>query len=101
MIPSRRAGRRRVEMKASMPAAPFHRRAAWVLAAAVAFSLQPLVAAAAPGIEATSAADLQHASFGDYRPSAAARNIADWVRRSGDNRGTSFVIIDKPNAHVL
>lgn len=89
-------------MKASMTAAPFHRRATCVLAAAVAFSIPPLAATAAPvAADATSGAHLVQASFGDYRPSAAARNIADWVRRSGDNGGTSFVIVDKPHAHVL
>src|SRR5437868_1880955 len=72
--------------------------------AALALSLLSvaMTAGAAPAAAGfTTPGTAQHASFGDYRPSVAARSIAEWVRQSGDNGGTGFVVVDKPNAHVL
>ena len=40
------------------------------------------------------------ADFGREKPSAAAREVADWVVRSGDHRGTSFALIDKVQARL-
>lgn len=42
----------------------------------------------------------RHAWFGDARPSADARHVADWVVDSGDAGARSFVIVDKKAARV-
>jgi len=41
-----------------------------------------------------------HADFGNEKPGADARAIADWVVDSGDNARMPFVIVDKKAAHV-
>lgn len=41
-----------------------------------------------------------HADFMQERPSATARQVADWVMHSGDNRNMPFAIVDKVQARV-
>jgi len=41
------------------------------------------------------------ADFASERPSRDARQIADWVVDSGDNRNLPFVIVDKVNARIF
>ncbi len=43
----------------------------------------------------------RRADIGAAAVSVAARHIADWVARTGDNHGLHFVILDKRNAHLL
>jgi hypothetical protein len=40
------------------------------------------------------------AKFATAQPSADTRHMADWVATSGDNKGMSFVIVDKKDARV-
>jgi hypothetical protein len=40
------------------------------------------------------------ADFGKEKPSRDARQVANWVLSSGDNKGGSFVIVDKSRARV-
>jgi hypothetical protein len=40
------------------------------------------------------------ANFGSEQPSPDARHMANWIATSGDNKGMSFVIIDKKDAEV-
>lgn len=55
------------------------------------------IAQAAPATAATPA----HADFQGESASAAAREVADWVVDSSDNRGLPFVIVDKIAARVF
>lgn len=40
------------------------------------------------------------ADFGREKPSAAARQVADWIIRSGDHQGANFALIDKVQARL-
>jgi len=40
------------------------------------------------------------ADFDGAQPSAQTVQVADWILASGDNRGGSFIIVDKSQAHV-
>jgi hypothetical protein len=62
-----------------------------------AWSAEPAAGAVAPaGFGAPRRAD-----FGQQIPSAAARDVADWVLDSGDNHGLPFMIVDKVEARVF
>jgi hypothetical protein len=74
------------------------RLAALVLRAASA--LLPQVAAEVPGV-ALAAEPARHADFGAERPTADARQVADWVLRSGDSQARPFIVIDKKAARVF
>lgn len=50
---------------------------------------------------ANAAAPLQRADFSGEAASAQARQVADWVVASRDNRGLSFLIVDKANARLF
>jgi hypothetical protein len=43
----------------------------------------------------------QQADFSGTPASPEARTVADWVVRSGDNRGLSFIVVDKANAELF
>ena len=81
------------------------RSAATMLAKGLCFGL--LVASftlqqAAAADEAVLAAHRpKRANFELERASLEARHVADWVLDSGDNRGVTFVIVDKTNAKVF
>lgn len=86
------------------------RRAAAVLVAAIcldlfaagaAFAADTAASAPAAGIEAPATASTGLADFRAAAPSSDARRVADWVMRSGDNRGMPFVIVDKKGAEVF
>jgi hypothetical protein len=60
--------------------------------------------AVAAGLASTPALALELIRHADFRAEAAsseARSIADWVTSSGDNRGRSFVIVDKRAAKIF
>lgn len=48
-----------------------------------------------------SPASLKRAKFGPALASAQARQVADWVMNSADNRGLSFILVDKVEAKVF
>jgi hypothetical protein len=56
----------------------------------------PQLALAAERAPAASRAD-----FGHERPSADARQVADWALESGDNAGMPYVIVDKVDARMF
>jgi hypothetical protein len=58
-----------------------------------------LLAAAGVGVHSAPAAD--KADFGAERPTAVARQVADWAVRSGDPAGLPFVVIDKVSSRVF
>ena len=60
----------------------------------------PTTAALASVIPRSSPAPAR-ADLGDAQVSVAARHMADWVARSGDNQGLPFLILDKRNAQLL
>jgi hypothetical protein len=43
---------------------------------------------------------IKRADFGREHPSREALQVASWVLASGDNRGTSFVLVDKARARI-
>ena len=55
----------------------------------------------AMALEEAVAAIHRRADFGNERVSLDARDIADWVVASEDNRGLPFVIVDKTDARVF
>lgn len=68
-----------------------------VQAAPVPAGVALAVARTAP---ADPAAAPRFADFGDERPPADVRRIADWATDSGDSRGLHFVVLDKRRAQV-
>jgi len=46
-------------------------------------------------------AEARRADFGSFRPSASARELADWVVATGDHRGRPFIVVDKVGARVI
>ena len=68
----------------------------WLLALGLLGAQDAALALAKP----QAAAGPRHATFGRERPSRDVRRIADWVVDSRDNKGLSFVILDKPRARV-
>ncbi len=69
------------------------RRALAALLGAVALTALHDGAAAAAAVQT-------QAQFGDVRPSAGVRRLADWVVASRDNAGMSFVLLDKARARL-
>jgi hypothetical protein len=61
----------------------------------------PQARAESPTASAPSAPDQLRANFRGGAASAAARQVADWIVASGDNRGLAFVIVDKVNARLF
>lgn len=53
-----------------------------------------------PASTAASAAATRVADFGKTWASPDARQIADWVAKSGDNEGDGFIIVDKKYARI-
>ncbi len=43
---------------------------------------------------------VRHADFGDYQPTASARQMADWVVGRSDNHDRPFMVLDKTDARV-
>jgi hypothetical protein len=68
---------------------------ALVLAACTAFTVP-----AAAALAGKPAAEAKRVDFGRERPSRDARQVANWVLASGDNKGAPFVIVDKGRARV-
>jgi hypothetical protein len=54
-----------------------------------------------PGAHPNSVSQPALADFGATQASDDARYVANWVAKSGDNRGADFVIVDKKSASVL
>lgn len=52
------------------------------------------------GTAATSIAAVKRPDFGKEKPSKDSYQVAQWVLNSGDNEGSSFVIVDKTKARV-
>lgn len=80
------------------------RQAAAVLATAVCLNLFAVGAVSAAGASQTQALAAPRAGQAQFLGAAAssdARQIADWVVRTGDNRGMPFVIVDKKAAEVF
>jgi len=53
-----------------------------------------------PSAQAASG-DIQRADFGREQPSSQARQLANWIVHSGDNRNRVFAIVDKTNATLF
>jgi hypothetical protein len=74
----------------------------WMLAAALALAGSGSAARQESAVDGGGRQPvLQRAEFGPYKPSPAARHVADWVVRSRDNAGQHFILIDKPRARVI
>ena len=63
----------------------------------------PAVSPATPAIEAEAKVEStpQRADFAKEQASRDARQLADWIVHSGDNKNTHFAIIDKKNARLF
>lgn len=61
-------------------------------------SAEPVSAARAALLGTDNAA--RGADFGSEKPSASARQVADWVHRTGDSAGAHFLIVDKQHARL-
>ncbi|RZA10747.1 MAG: hypothetical protein EOP02_33765, partial [Proteobacteria bacterium] len=82
---------------------PYHlpiprRHWAPVLALLVAALLHPV---AAQAVERIGAEPQRQADFSGQNASDDAHLVANWVVRSGDNRGLSFIVVDKASAELF
>jgi hypothetical protein len=73
---------------------------ALILPSAVAWKRTGTAPLSTPLPFSSAAAKLSAADFGALEPSADARQLADWVARSGDHAGVGFVVIDKKQARI-
>src|SRR5258706_6733664 len=73
---------------------------ALILPSAVAWKRTGTAPLSTPPPFSSATAILSAADFGALEPSADARQLADWVARSGDHAGVGFVIVDKKQARI-
>jgi hypothetical protein len=79
----------------------YPRRASGSLSAPQDAAAQSATEARAAGDHPLAVGDHRRADFGRERASREAREIADWVVDSADNRGLPFLIVDKIDAKVF
>jgi hypothetical protein len=70
-------------------------QSAWAVAAEPSSPLDPSVAISSAHSTG------EHANFSGVIASIETRTVADWIVRSGDNQGLSFIVIDKANAELF
>jgi hypothetical protein len=72
-----------------------------VSASAVAQDAAPVAPPTVSAVVAGAVAPVRHAEFGSEASSPGARELADWVVGSSDNRQLPFIVIDKVQARVF